>query len=77
MWICGPLQIFLDSQHCYLQKAKENGKNMNALTSTECGLNVLGNDHAGPGQGRRSKRGINMGETWGRKEDVEKICPFL
>ena len=45
--------------------------------STDCGLNMVGNNYAGPWQGRQSKRGINMGETWGRKEELEKACQFL
>lgn len=47
--ICGPLQIFLDPQHRYLQKAKGNGEDISAL-NTEYGLNVMGGGHTGAGQ---------------------------
>lgn len=45
---------------------------MNALMRSEYGLNMVGNDPAGAGQGRQSTRGINMGKPGeGRyREDV-------
>lgn len=68
MGIFGPLQIFLDSQHNYLRKEKGNGENMNASVSTEYGPEMAGNHQAGPGQGRQSKLGINVGEAQGGKK---------
>lgn len=34
-------------------------------------MNTMGHSHTGPGQGRRAKRGIEMGEIWGRREEIE------
>lgn len=66
-WICGPLQIVLDSQHGYLHKAEGNGTHFNALMSTEYALNTVENNHARPRQGgadglKGNKHGTHLGK---------------